>query len=78
VTARLAALGLLVVVAGGCATVRSGDRVAAVRDCPVTHAVGLEAPLPERPQRWWWGAAEPGRVAMRSSFGLDGCPPVLQ
>lgn len=72
------ALALMLLAAGGCATVRPGERVAMRADCPAALAIEPEAPLPERPQRWWWSAAEPGRVALRSSFGLDGCPPVLQ
>lgn len=71
----VATLGLAL---GGCATARPADRVAAVPDCAAVRTVEPEAPLPERPNRWWWGAADPGRVALRSSYGLDGCPPVLQ
>lgn len=76
-TAPVAALLALVLAGAGCATVRPVEPVAAV-DCPVVHAIEPEAPLPERPSRWWWGAAEPGRLALRASYGLDGCPPVLQ
>lgn len=74
---RLAVLGLLLL-AAGCATAPPGEQVALRTECPGTSAAEPEAPLPERTNRWWWGAAEPGRMALRSSFGLDGCPPVLQ
>jgi hypothetical protein len=78
VTAPATVLVTLALALGGCASTRAAERVAVPRECPVVEAVHPEAPLPERPGRWWWGAAEPGRVALRASYGLDGCPPVLQ
>jgi len=75
-TRSIVALALLLV-AGGCTTAARSERLALRSDCPPPAAVELQAPLPERPNRWWWGAAEPGRVALRSSFGLDGCPHAL-
>ena len=77
-SAPATALLALAVAFGGCASMRSADRAVAPPECPVVPAVQPEIPLPERPDRWWWGAADPGRVALRASYGLDGCPPVLQ
>lgn len=74
--AGLAASLVVAIAAGGCATARPAVRAEA--PCPAFEAVLDEAPLPERPNRWWWSAGEPGRLALRSSYGLDGCPPVLQ
>jgi hypothetical protein len=69
---------------GGCTTARPAERSAAAAACPPLaeafhrEAIHPEVPLPERPHRWWWGAAEPGRVALRASYGAAGCPPLLQ
>ena len=76
-SAALVALAVAVAL-GGCTSMRPADRTARGPECPVVEASRLEAPLPERPDRWWWGAADPGRVALRASYARDACPPVLQ
>jgi hypothetical protein len=76
VRAPVAGLLALAVAVAGCASMRPVDRATALADCPAVEAIEPEAPLPERPNRWWWGTAEPGRAALRASYGLDGCPPV--